>query len=203
MSRVFFMVFAVFLLISGAQAQGIREPGDLVTAPGGIVRGNPDGDVTIIEVFDYQCPACRASHPALKEIVAQDAGVRVIYRDWPVFGPASEEAARLAIAAEAQGKHADVHDAFMGLTGRLSIEAVRAAARGAGLDMPQAEAFLETEARAVAEHLGTNRLIADQLGLRGTPTFFIGHFVVFGGVSVDDLQEFIADVRAGRDKSAE
>lgn len=198
--RRLILVLALLLVAVPAGAQIVQTPEDLVTAPGAVVLGNPDGDVTIVEFFDYQCPACRQSHPAVQEVMAEDGGLRLVYRDWPIFGPPSEEAARLALAARDQGRYEAVHDAFMGISGRLGIDRVRAAARDAGLDLEQAEATLEAKARAIAEHLGTNRLIAEDLGLRGTPAFFIGNYVIPGGLDAAELRRVIADVRAGKDR---
>lgn len=95
----------------------------------------PEGyDVTIVEYMDYQCPACRATHQPLKQLLATDNKIRLIYRDWPIFGPASEKAARLALASKYQGKYFEFHDALINTQRPLNDEKIRAAAKKAGVD---------------------------------------------------------------------
>jgi len=184
----------------GGGAAQARQPTPevLASGPGVVEAGNPDGDVTIVEFLDHQCPVCRQVHPVLKQVVEEDGNVRLAYRLWPIFGEASEEAARLALAAREQGRFEAVHEAFLGLSGRLSVDRVRAAAETAGLDLTRAEATLETQARQIAETLGRNRLLADRLGLRGTPAFFIGDIVIPGGATAEDFRAAIAEARASR-----
>src|SRR3546814_94762 len=104
----------------------------------------PEGyDVTIISYSDYQCPFCRKIHPALERLAQEDGRVRIVYRDWPIFGPASEEAARMAIASQWQNKHRQFNDALMRTEGKLSSEKIRAAANTAGIDFARLERDME------------------------------------------------------------
>ena len=96
-------------------------------------------NTTIIMYTDYQCPYCRKAHVALKELLSEDSKVRILYRDWPIFGPASEQAARLAIASKWQDRHTEFHDALMRTPGKLSDETIRTAAKKAGVDWAQLE----------------------------------------------------------------
>ena len=92
---------------------------DLVRGPGAVVLGNPTGDVTIIEFFDYRCPYCRQMHPMLNRLLAEDHGVRFVAKEWPVFGGPSVTAAKIALAADWQGKYTAVHQALMEHEGTL------------------------------------------------------------------------------------
>lgn len=152
-------------------------------------------DVTIVEYTDYQCPFCRAAHEALKELVAKDRKVRIIYRDWPIFGPQSERAARLAIASQWQGKHAAFHDALMKSPRPLTEQSIKAAAVRAGVNWTQVEADLKNRSGEVEALLERNDEQAMQLGLGGTPGFIIGNTLYAGGMNLAGLKEAVADAR--------
>lgn len=159
-------------------------------------RIQPKGyDVTIIEYMDYQCPYCRASHGPLKQLLASDRKVRVIFRDWPIFGPASERAARLAIASQWQGKHRAFHDALMTLPQPLDEAKIKAAARNSRVDWPRLMIDLKRHDSDIVALLKRNADQAEQLGLEGTPGFIIGHVQSFGGMS---LAQFRDAVRVAR-----
>lgn len=152
-------------------------------------------DVTIVEYLDYQCPACRASHEPLKQLVAKDKKVRVIFRDWPIFGPASERAARLAIASKYQGKHLAFHDALLTTPSPLTDEKIEAAARKAGVDWNRLQRDLELHSQDIEELLARNYEQADMLGLDGTPGFIIGDVQSFGGMTLKDFEESVKEAR--------
>ena len=156
-------------------------------------------DVTIVEYTDYQCPFCRTAHDALLQLAAKDKKVRIIYRDWPIFGPQSERAARLAIASQWQGKHPRFHDALMKAPRPLTEEAIRAAARKAGLDWAKLEADLKERSADVNALLERNDQQTMLLGLEGTPGFIIGNKLYPGGMTFAALQEAVAEAR--KDKS--
>jgi protein-disulfide isomerase len=162
-------------------------------------RVEPKGyDVTIIEYMDYQCPYCRASHGPLKQLLAADKKVRVIYRDWPIFGPASERAARVAIASQWQGKHAAFYDALMTTTQPLSEAKIRAAAKRSGVNWSHLEADLKAYSTDIEALLKRNADQAELLGLEGTPGFIIGNVQSFGGISLAQLQEAVTKARHDR-----
>ena len=156
----------------------------------------PNGyDVTIVEYFDYQCPHCRASHKPLKQLLAKDKKVRVIYRDWPVFGGASVHAALVAVGSKFQGKYLAVHDALMSTPLPLTNAKVDAAATKAGVDMKRLEKDLSEHSEEIEDLLFRNDEQAQMLGLQGTPGFIIGDVQTFGGM---DLKRFEAGVRKAR-----
>ena len=171
-------------------------PDALTRGPSAVVVGNPEGDVTVVEFFDYQCPVCRRVHPFVEQLVAEDKNVRVIHKHWPVFGGASIYAAKLALAARWQGRYAFVHHAFMTIPGRLDEEKIRQAAIAAGLDVAQAERDLKERDAQVDMALREASAQAAMLQLQGTPGFVIGSFLVPGGLDLKTMKEIVADVRA-------
>ncbi len=158
--------------------------------------GSKTADVTIAEFMDYNCPYCRKSHPALKELLATDPGVRVLYKEWPIFGPVSEYAARLALAAKWQGKYALAHDALMTAPRRFAAkEEVRDVLRTAGLDMKKLDEDAASHNDKITRLLARNSLQAEMIGLQGTPAWIIGPFIVPGGLDFAQLQEAVAEAR--------
>ena len=162
-------------------------------------------DVTIVEYTDYQCPFCRAAHDALLQLTAEDKKVRIIYRDWPIFGQPSERAARLAIASQWQGKHAAFHDALMKSPRPLSEQSIKAAAKKAGVDWAKLEADLKSRNAEVEALLARNDEQAMQLGLNGTPGFIIGDTLYPGGMDLAGFKEAVAEARKakGSNKTAQ
>ncbi|SOD91169.1 DsbA family protein [Caenispirillum bisanense] len=174
-------------------------PARIADSASGIVTGNPLGDVTIVEFFDYQCPVCRQVHPDVKALVEEDGGIRLVHKHWPIFGAGSEHAAELAMAARWQNRYDPVHEAFMGLSGRLNRDGVRAAAAEAGLDLARADADLQARRAEVDAALAEAAREAILMGLQGTPGFLIGNYVVPGGLDKAGLAELVAGARAGKD----
>ena len=152
-------------------------------------------DVTIVEYTDYQCPFCRAAHDALLKLTAEDKNVRIIYRDWPIFGAQSQRAARLAIASQWQGKHAAFHDALMKSPRPLSEKSIKAAAQKAGVNWAKLQTDLKARSAEIEALLERNDEQAMQLGLDGTPGFIIGETLYAGGMDLAGLEEAVADAR--------
>lgn len=159
------------------------------------VLGNPQGDVTIVEFFDYQCPYCRKLHPDLMRLVAEDGKIRLVLKDWPILTQFSQVAAKLALAARFQGKYAETHAALMETSGRLDQEKIRAAAVKAGLDLDKVDADVKTRGAEIAAVLARNAEQADALGLSGTPALLVGPFKV-PGLGYEDLKKVVAEARA-------
>ncbi|WP_114228602.1 MULTISPECIES: DsbA family protein [Sphingomonas] len=152
-------------------------------------------DVTIVEYTDYQCPYCRAAHDALVKLAATDKKVRIIFRDWPIFGPQSQRAARLAIASQWQGKFSAYQDALMKTPRPLTEQSIRAAATKAGVVWTKLEADLKRRQPEIEALLERNDNQAMQLGLEGTPGFIIGDRLYSGGMDFTGLKEAVAQVR--------
>lgn len=152
-------------------------------------------DVTIVEYLDYQCPACRTTHEPLRQLLAKDKKVRVIFRDWPIFGPASEKAARLAIASKFQGKYLAFQDALMSASRPLNDAKIKSAAVKAGVNWDRLLKDSKTHSKTIDELLERNALQADMIGLDGTPGFIIGNTQSFGGYTLEQLEEAVKEAR--------
>ena len=117
-------------------SQGLSSSrAELEQDPNAPALGNPDGDVTVVEFFDYNCPYCRRVKPHMEALLAADTNVRVVYREWPILGDGSVFAARAALASREQGKYDEFHWAMMGLNGRVEDTNVIRAAEQVGLDI--------------------------------------------------------------------
>lgn len=159
--------------------------------------GNPVGDVTIVEFFDYQCPFCKTNYPTLKALVAEDTGVRLIMKDWPIFGDASLHASRLVLAAVGTPMQPVAHDALMATPGRLSIEDVERTLMAAGLDPQEMLRGYKAKSQHVDAILQRNGDQALGFSLSGTPAFVIGRRVYGGVLDRKGLEQAVAEARAG------
>jgi protein-disulfide isomerase len=159
------------------------------------VAGNADGDITIVEYFDFNCPYCRKVEPELRQVVQDDGKVKLVYKDWPVLGPVSVVAARLALATKYQDKYVAAHDALMGSASRLTEPRIRELLAGAGIDVDRAAKDLETNAKAIDAILARTNDQATAFGFKGTPSFIIGKFRVPGALTMAQFDQAIADAR--------
>lgn len=157
----------------------------------------PHFDVTIVEYMDYQCPYCRATHKPLQQLIASDHKIRVIFRDWPVFGPQSQHAALIAVASKYQGKYVAVHDALMETPLPLTEAKTKAAAIKAGVDWKRLQKDMATHSDEIADLFERNEAQANMIGLEGTPGFIIGNVQSFGGMTLKQLQASVAKARNG------
>jgi protein-disulfide isomerase len=157
--------------------------------------GNPDGDITIVEYFDYNCPYCHKLEPELRQVVQDDGKVKLVYKDWPILGPVSIAAARMALATKYQDKYVAAHDALMGTASRLTEPRIRELLSGAGIDVDRAAKDLETNAKAIDAILARNNDQATAFGFKGTPAFIIGKFRVPGALTMAQFDQAIADAR--------
>ena len=155
--------------------------------------GNPKATVTIVEFFDYQCPYCRRMAQQLAKLNKEDPDVRIVYKEFPVFGPASTLAARAAVGAMRQGKYEEFHLALMGIRGAPSERTIFRMAERIGLDVGRLRADMNS---ATPQRLfQRNRQLAEELGIRGTPAFVIGDQVIPGVLGMDQLRTLIAEQR--------
>lgn len=169
-----------------------KHAADLFNRPDAIVVGNPKGDVTIVEFFDYRCGPCRRLMPELTQLVKLDGNIRLIMKEFPILSRESELAARAAIAANKQGKYWDFHLAMM-KSEEVTPDSIMATARGVGLDI----ARLNTDMASpqVADIIARNHDLADKLGIDATPTFYIGDTPHSGSMPLSELKEAVAAVR--------
>lgn len=162
---------------------------DLETPFGSSWKGSDKPDVTLVEFFDYACTYCKASNPHVERLIAEDPKLRVVYREFPILGQASVDAARLSMAASRAGRFGQFHDAMFA-AGRPSPDTLALAAKAVG--MP---AQIGSDPSAETE-LKRNYQLAGQLGADGTPVFIVGDKVMNGAVGYETLKEAIAAARA-------
>ncbi len=170
------------------EAQVLRDP-DIP------VVGNPDGDVTIVEWFDYNCPYCRKLEPELRQVVQDDGKVRLIWKDWPILGPTSVVATRMALATRYQDKFVKAHEAMMGVSSKLTEPRIKELLSGAGVDMDRLTSDLATNAKAIDAVIKRNKAQAEAFGFDGTPSFIVGKFRVPGILTMEEFGQVIADAR--------
>jgi protein-disulfide isomerase len=157
------------------------------------IGGNAQGDVTIVEFNDYQCPYCKRTHLAMKSVVGADSKIRVIYKDLPILGEASKVAALAALASVKQGKHQPLHNALMEYSGKLDRDKILEIATSVGVDRAQLEKDMEDP--KLKQIIERNLALASALGVRGTPAFVIGKQFVPGAIDATALKALIADAR--------
>jgi protein-disulfide isomerase len=167
---------------------------ELYDDPESPVGGNPKGDVTVVEFFDYRCPYCKQVVPAIEKLLAEDKQVRFVYKEFPVLGPESVTAARAALAAREQGKYEPLHYALMGLKGQLNEAAIFNAAKAAGLDAERLKRDMADP--KIEATLKANQELAQALDIRGTPAFVVGDEIVPGAVSLDALRQLVRVARS-------
>jgi protein-disulfide isomerase len=166
---------------------------ELLDDPDSPVAGNPKGDVSLVEFFDYRCPYCKQVEPALEALLAKDKQLRFVYKELPVLGPDSITAARAALAARKQGKYDAMHRALMMVKGQIDEAAVTKVASSVGLDVERLKA--DMAAPEVDRALKANLKLAEALDIHGTPGFVIGDEIVPGAVSLDELKRLIETAR--------
>jgi protein-disulfide isomerase len=162
--------------------------------------GNLQGDLTVVEFFDYQCPFCKKLAPDIAQVIREDGNIRLILKDWPIFGPPSTLAAQLALAAKYQNKYEAAHDALIGATVKLTDANIPELLAKAGVDVDKAKLDLEAHKKAIEDLLIRNNDQADAFGFQGTPGFIVGFFRVPGVVEMKVFKQIIADARAAAKK---
>jgi protein-disulfide isomerase len=189
---------ALLAATPAARAQRLgAEPGEAAVLhdPAAPVVGNLEGDVSIAEWFDYQCPYCRRLEPTLRQVVHDDGRVRLVLKDWPVLGPVSLAAARMALACKYQGRYEEAHDALISGDLRLTEPRIDELLAAGGIDVDRARRDLAANEGAIEALLARNDEQAEGLGFQGTPSFIIGNFRVPGAPTREDLERVIADAR--------
>ena len=151
-------------------------------------KGAPKANVTLVEFFDYACPYCKASNPAVDRLLQEDKDLKVVYRELPILGPDSVTAARLSLEASKLGRFAKFHDTLWA-AGHPAPDTIAVAAQAAGIaPKPDGDPQIEAEIKR-------NYALAGQLGATGTPVFVIGDRVLNGAVGYDTLKQAIDDAR--------
>jgi protein-disulfide isomerase len=160
--------------------------------------GNPDGDISIVEWFDYNCPYCRKIAPELAQVVQDDGKVRMVLKDWPILGEVSKITARFALAAKYQDKFMPAHEAMIGVSSRLTEARAREVLVEKGIDMDRLNRDLTANASAIDAILARNNAQAEAFGFRGTPSFIVGKFRVPGILTMAEFEMVIKDARKAK-----
>jgi len=172
----------------------------IFSSPHQVNLGNPDGDVTFVEFFDYNCGYCKRAMTDMLTLMKDDPKLKVVLKEFPVLGPGSVEAAQVAVAVRMQDKtgkkYLDFHQKLLGGRGQADKAHAMAAAKDAGLNMAQIEK--DMAGPEVKASLEENLKLAEALGLNGTPSYVIGSDVVVGAVGLPALQEKINTTRCGK-----
>ena len=159
------------------------------------VAGNPQGDATIVEFFDYRCPYCKQVLPELQALLKADGKLRFVYKELPVLGPPSVVAARAALAARRQGKYEAFHDAMMAAKGQITEDTVYKVAASVGLDLDRLKQ--DMAAPEIGQAIKANLALAEALNIHGTPGFIIGNKIVPGALDLNTLKDMVAEARKG------
>jgi len=152
-------------------------------------------DITIVQFADYNCAYCRRMHSVVAALIASDPKIRLVYRDWPIFGPVSVDVARAAIASQWQGKHEAFNAALYAGAGKLDSPAIRMAANRAGVNWPRLQADLVKHRAEIDGLLARTAEQAPAIGLQGTPAFIIGAYLVPGAIDLATLRKAVAEAR--------
>jgi protein-disulfide isomerase len=167
--------------------------------PDSPVGGNPGGDVTLVEFFDYNCPYCRMMAPVMTEAEAADPQLRIVYKEFPILGANSVFAAKAALAANKQGKYVAFHRALYQARGQVDEGKVIEAAGTVGLDIDRMKADMQDP--GIAGVLDNNGKLAQALRITGTPGFVIGDRVTTGATDLSALQALIREARSGQQET--
>jgi protein-disulfide isomerase len=198
---------AVALALTALSPVAFGEQSDDVLSRDSVLRdaeipsmGNPKGDVTIVEYFDYQCPYCKKTVPELAQLAKEDGKIRLVLKDWPVFGDVSVAAAELALASKYQNKYPEAHAILIGATSKLTETNIRDLLAQAGVDVAMATADLETHKKSIEDLLARNRAQAEAFGFEGTPGFIVGTFRIPGALEMNVFKQIVADARSAAKK---
>lgn len=176
-----------------ASAALVAHRHEVFDDPDAPVGGNPQGNASIVEFFDYSCPYCKEVEPALETLLAEDRQLRIVYKEFPVLGPESMNAARAALAARKQDKYDALHRALMGFKGKMDEAAVFKVASSVGLDVARLKR--DMAAPDIDRMLKANLSLAEALDISGTPGFVVGDEIVPGAVSLVELKQLIEAAR--------
>ncbi len=185
-------------LEAAADAAAVNKAGDLLRDPATPVLGNPAGDVVLVKFVDYQCPYCKAVEPKLGKLLMDDKGVKLIVKEFPILGPESVVAAKVALAAAKQGKYAAFHQALMAYRGKLTSDVTFGTAKDLGLDVERLKR--DMNAPDVTDQLLANFNLARALKISLTPGYVVNTHVL-SGVSVKTMTgqiDFPVEIKAAR-----
>jgi len=169
--------------------------------PNSPIGGNPNGDVTMVEFFDYACGYCKMAEPSVEKLIKEDKGIKLIYKDYPILGEPSEKAAKAALAAARQGKYIPFHDYLFAKAqvphgnapAETTDKVLMDAAKEVGLDIAKLKKDMDDP--AITKLVDANVALGQDIGARGTPTFVIGDKVYPGALPYEQLKSALNDAR--------
>lgn len=168
---------------------------EIYRSPDAPVAGNPNGDVTVVEFFDYNCGYCKRAFSDIAKLIEKDKGVKLVLKELPILSKGSEEGTRVALAAKIQGKYWEVHRALLSMRGQISEQTALAAAEKLGLDMTKLKTDMKSD--AVTKEISRVRDLAQSMGIQGTPHFLIGDRAIAGAPQelLSMASQHITDIR--------
>jgi len=161
--------------------------------PDDLVFGDPNGDVTIVEFFDYRCPYCKRALPAVMQTLKSDGHVRLVLKEFPILGPDSQLATRAALASNKQGKYPAFHSAMLASTSALNMTTIMSIAEANGIDTTRLQA--DMKAPEIDALIRKNLQLGEGLRIEGTPAFIVGDKLIPGAVDQATLQDLVQSAR--------
>jgi len=182
-------------------AQTLHDSHDeIYNSPDAYVAGNPEGDLTIVEFFDYNCGYCKRGLDGLLEAVEEDSNVRLVFKEYPILSEESVLAAQAALASRNQDKYMDFHVALMRSTGGLSQSRIDQIAKSVGINVKQLHKDMEDP--MIVDMIAANKVLADNLSISGTPNFIIADQIFPGLLEKEQLTEILAELRIAKKEAA-
>jgi len=178
---------------AGAKTAIVELASDIFRADGDLVIGNPKGDVTLVEFFDYNCVFCKRALPDVLKLVESDKNLKIVLKEFPILGPGSMAAARAAIASRAQGKYWELHLALLKKRGSIDEASVFKIAEKIGLDVEKLKKDMASE--EVTAIIQRNHAVAQSLNINGTPAFIVADNIFPGAVGYELLANAVEKVR--------
>lgn len=160
------------------------------------LAGNPDGDVTVVEFFDYNCGYCKKAFTEIQSLVKDDKNVKVVLYDMPILGPSSHEISKWALASKKQNKYFEYHKALMSHNGEKTEEELKKIAKDAGLDADKLAK--DKDDPAIEDEIKKHLAMAQELGIQGTPGFLINEKIFRGYIPYEQMQSSIKEIRAAK-----
>lgn len=178
-----------------AAARELPSLSEVLFDPALPVLGNPDGDVTIAEFFDYACPYCKTVHPHLKRIIEEDGGIRLVMKDWPINGDLVWYASRMVLAADRLGSYASAHAAVMEIESGLTMRRIDDAMRARDINVGEVRDALDVHLADIDSLLARNQKQARGLPLPGTPAFIVGSKLYRRPLNPEDIRRAVSEAR--------
>ena len=178
---------------AGVVAAITKNKAALFNPPEGTVLGNPKGDVTLVEFFDYNCGYCKSLFPSLLETIKADGQVKLVLKEFPILGPSSIVASKAALASVKQNKYSEFHIALIGHKGALTEDSIMKVAKDVGLDVDRLQKDMKGD--DIQKTIQRNEDLGKALQVNGTPAIVIGNTFVPGAISKDELKKLITEAR--------